>query len=116
MVSHLPEIHAYLADRLIFLENGKIAADGEPAWVLKNFLRDMKPRKELSEPGNKEACIKVRDISKRYSLIRMGEVLRITSYNVCYTKLLRGQGTRSITSRMHKDYRLGVLPENSSQE
>jgi len=30
VVSHLPEIHAYLADRLIFLENGKIAADGEP--------------------------------------------------------------------------------------
>jgi len=82
VVSHLPEIHAYLADRLIFLENGKIAADGEPAWVLKNFLRDMKPRKELSEPGNKEACIKVRDISKRYSLIRMGEVLNIKDFSL----------------------------------
>jgi len=50
VVSHLPEIHAYLADRLIFLEDGKIAADGEPSWVLKNFLRDMKPREELTEP------------------------------------------------------------------
>lgn len=82
LVSHLPEIHAYLADRLIFLENGKIAADGEPAWVLKNFLRDMKPREELSEPGNKEVCIKVRDISKRYSLIRMGEVLNIKNFSL----------------------------------
>lgn len=82
LVSHLPEIHAYLADRLIFLENGKIAADGEPSWVLKNFLRDMKPRKELSEPGNKEVCIKVRDISKRYSLIRMGEVLNIKNFSL----------------------------------
>ncbi|KKG13098.1 ABC transporter ATP-binding protein [Methanosarcina sp. 2.H.A.1B.4] len=82
VVSHLPEIHAYLADRLIFLENGKIAADGEPTWVLKNFLRDLKPRKELPEPGNKEACIKVRNISKRYSLIRMGEVLNIKDFSL----------------------------------
>jgi methyl coenzyme M reductase system, component A2 len=82
VVSHLPEIHAYLADRLIFLEDGKIVADGEPAWVLKNFLRDMKPRKELSEPGNREVCIKVMDISKRYSLIRMGEVLNIKGFSL----------------------------------
>ena len=82
VVSHLPEIHAYLADRLIFLENGKIAADGEPGVVLKNFLRDLKPREELSESGNKEVCIKIRDISKRYSLIRMGEVLNIKDFSL----------------------------------
>lgn len=82
VVSHLPEIHAYLADRLIFLENGKIAADGEPVWVLKNFLKDMKPREELAETGNKEVCIKVRNISKRYSLIRMGEVLNIKDFSL----------------------------------
>lgn len=82
VVSHLPEIHAYLADRLIFLENGKIAADGEPTLVLKNFLRGLKPRKELSESGNPESCIQVRDISKRYSLIRMGEVLNIKDFSL----------------------------------
>lgn len=82
VVSHLPEIHAYLADRLIFLENGKIAADGDPSWVLKNFLRDMKPKKELFEPETKETCIKVRDISKRYSIIRMGEVLNIKDFSL----------------------------------
>jgi len=82
VVSHLPEIHAYLADRLIFLENGKIAAEGKPSWVLKNFLKDMKPREELTEPENKEICIKVRDISKRYSIIRMGEVLNIKNFSL----------------------------------
>jgi methyl coenzyme M reductase system subunit A2 len=82
VVSHLPEIHAYLADRLFFLEQGKIAAEGEPAWVLKNFLKDMKPREELAEPGHKEICIKVNEISKRYSLIRMGEVLNIKDFSL----------------------------------
>ncbi len=77
VVSHLPEIHAYLADRLIFLEKGKIAAEGEPLSVLKNFLIDMKPKKELTKLENKEICIRVKEISKRYSIIRMGEVLNI---------------------------------------
>lgn len=82
VVSHLPEIHAYLADRLVFLENGKIVADGEPSWVLKNFLRDMKPREKLVEPENKEVCIKIKEISKRYSIIRMGEVLNIKNFSL----------------------------------
>jgi methyl coenzyme M reductase system subunit A2 len=82
VVSHLPEIHAYLADRLIFLENGKIAAEGKPAWVLKNFLKDMKPKEELAEPEKKEVGIKVRNISKRYSLIRMGEDLNIKDFSL----------------------------------
>ncbi|AKB45516.1 ABC transporter ATP-binding protein [Methanosarcina vacuolata] len=82
VVSHLPEIHAYLADRLIFLENGKIAAEGEPSLVLKNFLRDMKPKEKLVEPEKKEVCIKVKDISKRYSIIRMGEVLNIKDFSL----------------------------------
>jgi methyl coenzyme M reductase system subunit A2 len=77
VVSHLPEIHAYLADRLIFLEKGKIAAEGEPLSILKNFLIDMKPKAELTKLENKGVCIRVKEISKRYSLIRMGEVLNI---------------------------------------
>ncbi|WP_440956782.1 ABC transporter ATP-binding protein [Methanosarcina sp. Mfa9] len=82
VVSHLPEIHAYLADRLIFLENGKIAADGEPTTVLKNFRKDMKPSEEPAALTSREACIRAKDISKRYSLIRMGEVLNIKDFSL----------------------------------
>ncbi|AKB23887.1 putative ABC transporter ATP-binding protein [Methanosarcina sp. MTP4] len=82
VVSHLPEIHAYLADRLIFLENGKIAADGEPTTVLKNFRKDMKPMEEPAALTSREACIRAKDISKRYSLIRMGEVLNIKDFSL----------------------------------
>ncbi|HII00996.1 TPA: ABC transporter ATP-binding protein [Methanosarcinaceae archaeon] len=82
VVSHLPEIHAYLADRLIFLENGKIAADGEPTTVLKNFRKDMKPREEPATLTSRETCIRAKDISKRYSLIRMGEVLNIKDFSL----------------------------------
>lgn len=82
VVSHLPEIHAYLADRLIFLDKGKIVSDGEPFQILKKFLKDMKPKEALSEPKTNEVCIKVKEISKRYSLIRMGEVLNIKDFSL----------------------------------
>jgi methyl coenzyme M reductase system subunit A2 len=42
----------------------------------------MKPKEELAEPEKEEVCIKVKDISKRYSIIRMGEVLNIKDFSL----------------------------------
>ncbi|MEL4306326.1 ATP-binding cassette domain-containing protein [Methanococcoides sp. LMO-2] len=77
VVSHLPEVHTYLADRVIYLEDGKVVEDGEPEVVLKNFLKDLNPKEELSELKEKVPCIKAINISKRLALIRVGEVLNI---------------------------------------
>jgi len=81
VVSHLPEVHAYLADRVLFLENGKIAADGDPVSVLKLFLKDMAPKESLSPLDSSQPCIRVNDVGKRYSLLRVGEVLNIQNLN-----------------------------------
>ncbi len=77
VVSHLPEIHMYLSDRLIYIENGEILEDGEPKTVLKHFLKELKPQVQITPVTEKEPIIQVRDISKRFSLIRVGEVLNI---------------------------------------
>ncbi|MGM0770127.1 MAG: ABC transporter ATP-binding protein [Halobacteriota archaeon] len=77
VVSHLPEVHTYLADRVIYLEDGRVAEDGDPAIVLKNFLRDLKPRESLSDIKEKVPCIRASNISQRLALIRVGEVLNI---------------------------------------
>ena len=75
--------------------------------MLKNFLKDMKPRGELAEPENKEVCIKVQDISKRYSIIRMGEVLNMknVSLNVYKGEILAfigasGAGKTTLAGRV----------------
>lgn len=75
VVSHLPEIHLYLADRLIYLENGKILTEGKPKFVLETFLHDIQSAVELTPIKSKEPVIKVNDINKRFVLIRVGEVL-----------------------------------------
>ena len=77
VVSHLPEIHKYIADRVLFLEDGKIVKDGSPDEVLTLFLKDIAPKEPLSEIPVLKETVRVENISKRYALIRVGEVLNI---------------------------------------
>jgi methyl coenzyme M reductase system subunit A2 len=81
VVSHLPEVHAYIADRVMLLENGKIAMEGDAAFVLKSFLKEMEPQEPLLEISKLKPCIRAKDVFKRYSLIRVGEVLNIQNLN-----------------------------------
>lgn len=81
VVSHLPEVHAYIADRVLFLENGKIAREGDPVTVLKSFLKEMEPKEPLQGVSERKPCIRAVHVAKRYSLIRVGEVLNISDLN-----------------------------------
>lgn len=82
VVSHLPEVHAYLAHRVIWLEGGKIMADGDPEEVIKKFTSNMKPALPMPHPKSDKTVIKVTGISKRYWLIRQGEVLDLENINI----------------------------------
>ena len=75
VVSHLPELHMYITDRLIYLEDGHIIEEGKTEAVLKHFLKDMQPQVEITPLEKKETVIKIKDINKRLALIRVGEVL-----------------------------------------
>ena len=86
IVSHLPEIHSYLADRLIWIENGKVVGDGKPEPLIKEFLTKMKPDVVLPELKEDKVVIKVRDLCQRYYLVRQGEVLDIEDMNVDFKK------------------------------
>lgn len=82
VVSHLPEIHSYLADRVLWLDNGKIIDEGKPEEVLKKFLKKMKPAIPMPERISDKTVIRVNNLSKRYWLIRQGEVLDLDKINL----------------------------------
>lgn len=82
VVSHLPEVHSYLAHRVLWLENGRIIEEGEPEYVLKKFLKNMKPVVPMPQRKSDKTVIKVTDLSKRYWLIRQGEVLDLDSISI----------------------------------
>ncbi|HUI39732.1 MAG TPA: ATP-binding cassette domain-containing protein [Methanothrix sp.] len=77
LVSHLPEVHRYLADRLIWLEKGEIVADGETGEVLEEFLSGIGEMEPLAERANPQPLIKVCGLFKRNYLVGQGEVLKI---------------------------------------
>lgn len=82
VVSHLPEIHLYLCDRVAYLEEGKLLETGEPEKVLRHFLKEINEQEELAGLERKEPVIKVRNLSHRFALIRVGEVLKFTDLSM----------------------------------
>lgn len=82
IVSHLPEIHAYLAERLVWIENGKVVMDGKPMDVLKEFMKGIEPQVQLAKPLYDDVLIQVKDIKQRFWLIRAGKVLEIDEMNI----------------------------------
>ncbi len=82
VVSHLPEVHSYLAHRVLWLEGGKIIEEGEPEVVLNKFLKKMKPAVPMPVPRSDKTVIKVTNLSKRYWLFRQGEVLDLDNINI----------------------------------
>jgi len=82
VVSHLPEIHSYIADRVLWLENGKIIDEGKPEEILKKFTKKMKPAIPMPQRTSDKTVIKVNNLSKRYWLVRQGEVLDLDNINL----------------------------------
>jgi methyl coenzyme M reductase system subunit A2 len=81
VVSHLPEVHQYLADRLIWLDKGEIVAEGQPKVVLKQFLSGMEEAEPLAPRPEAKPIISVRELCKRNYLVGPGEVLKIENLN-----------------------------------
>ena len=77
VVSHLPEVHEYLADRLIWLEKGEIVADGKPRKILDNFMAGIGKLEPLKPIPNARPLIKVIGLCKRNCQVGLGEVLNV---------------------------------------
>lgn len=81
VVSHLPDIQKYLADRVILLEDGKIKDEGDPVKITDEFLEEMEPIVDVDNISEDESLIDVKEIYKRFYLLTGGEVLNIEDIN-----------------------------------
>ncbi|HIP84931.1 MAG TPA: ABC transporter ATP-binding protein [Methanothermococcus okinawensis] len=77
ITSHLPEIHRYLCNRTILLEEGKVILDGKPEEVIEKFLEEMAPPYIRRSKPKDRAIIEVKNVSKRYFVVRGGETLNM---------------------------------------
>ena len=81
VVSHLPEIQKYLADRVILLEDGEIADEGSAERICDEFMEGMDEIVDIKNIATDEDVIQVNDIYKRFYLLTGGEVLQIEDVN-----------------------------------
>ena len=81
VVSHLPDVQKYLADRVILLEDGEISDEGTADDICDKFMQDMEPIVDIDNVASDEDVIKVKDVDKRFYLLTGGEVLQIEDVN-----------------------------------
>ena len=81
LVSHLPEVQKYLADRVILMEDGEIVKEGSPKEITEEFMSEMDPIVDIQNISTDEDIIDVKDIYKRFYLLNGGEVLQIEDIN-----------------------------------
>ncbi|MEL7669451.1 ABC transporter ATP-binding protein [Methanobacterium sp.] len=78
LVSHLPEVHRYLSDRLVLIENGEIIDEGSTEKIITKFMGPMEPAEPLAGHENiGDPIIKVNDLNKRFFLLKGGNTLQI---------------------------------------
>ncbi len=81
LVSHLPEVQKYLADRVILMENGEIKKQGSSDEITREFMDEMPPIVDIKNISTDKDIVNVRDIYKRFYLLTGGEVLQIEDIN-----------------------------------
>ncbi|WP_296882035.1 ATP-binding cassette domain-containing protein [uncultured Methanobrevibacter sp.] len=81
IVSHLPDVQKYLADRVILLEDGEIADEGTADEICDKFMADMQPIVDIENISTDEDVIDVKDVYKRFYLLTGGEVLQMEDIN-----------------------------------
>jgi len=78
LVSHLPEVHRYLSDRLILMEDGEITDEGSTEEIITKFMKPIEPVEPLPGPENiGNSIIKVDDLDKKFFLLKGGHTLQI---------------------------------------
>ena len=81
LVSHLPDVQKYLADRVILLEDGEIADEGSADEICDKFMEDMEPIVDIKNVATDEDLIEAKNIYKRFYLLTGGEVLQMEDIN-----------------------------------
>ncbi|BDZ68872.1 ABC transporter ATP-binding protein [Methanobacterium ferruginis] len=78
LVSHLPEVHHYLSQRLLLMEEGRVVDEGSPDKIIKRFLKKMEPQIPGRNPKDVGAeIIKAQDLERKFYLLKAGNVLEL---------------------------------------
>ena len=77
LVSHMPDVHKYLCDRVLMLENGQIVDEGDPEGIINKFLAPLEPAKTLAPiQDEKHTMVWINNVWKKYDLVTSHTLIR----------------------------------------
>ncbi|MDY6966218.1 MAG: ATP-binding cassette domain-containing protein [Halobacteriota archaeon] len=82
LVSHLPEIHRELSQRLLRLDDGQIVESGEVEGVINNFLVDMEPVEPVRPLPEKEPLFRLEGVSRVYYHYNLSKLFELKEMNL----------------------------------
>ncbi len=92
LVSHMPDVHRYLCDRSLMLDNGRVVADGDTESVIEQFLAPLEPVKPLAPIKNeKDTMVWIDGAWKKYDLVTSRTLIRTIEMQDINIKIPRGE-------------------------
>jgi len=91
LVSHMPDVHRYICDRVLLLEKGRIVDGGDTERIIKKFLAPLEPVKPLSPlQDEKHTMVWIDGVWKKYDLITSRTLIRTIEMQDLNVKIPKG--------------------------
>jgi len=91
LVSHMPEVHRYLCDRLLIMDSGKIVEEGDTGSLIEHFLAPLEPVKPLAPVKNeKDTVVWVDGAWKKYDMVTNRTLIRTIEMQDVNIRVPRG--------------------------
>jgi methyl coenzyme M reductase system subunit A2 len=91
LVSHMPEVHRYLCDRVLMLDHGRIVDEGDPERIIRKFLEPLEPVKPLAPIADeRHTMVWLDHVWKRYDMVTSHTLMRTIEMQDVTVKIPQG--------------------------
>ena len=92
LVSHMPDVHRVLCDRLLMLDNGRIVAGGDTESIIDKFLEPLEPVKPLAplKDDKHNTMVWIDSVWKKYDMVTSHTLIRTIEMHDLNVKIPKG--------------------------
>ena len=91
LVSHMPDVHRVLCDRLLMLDNGRIVESGDTERVIDKFLEPLEPVRPLAPlKDDKHTMVWIDGVWKKYDMVTSHTLIRTIEMHDLNVKIPKG--------------------------
>ena len=92
LVSHMPEVHRALSDRLIWIDKGRIIDDGGVEEIIGKFMSQLEPMEPLQPIKNpRDTIIELNGVWKKYVIYTSNTLIKTIEMPELNLKIPRGE-------------------------